>query len=255
MRTIEILGSPGVGKSTVSKCLSELWTPDEGWIPESQLLARPDPPPGPNLRTAYRTLRRLLGSRDRQPLAMWPMLSQRFIEQHQAFADLLIRTLATSVMNSEKDASKAFNRTIHLARTFAKLHCLTERCTAQLVVLDEGILKHASHLFLDEGFAPTRNRLLDDEVMPTSYVLLDAPGATIAERSVSRSKRTSHHEGMDWSALEDYCSRSAAMWRRIATGLLEAGKQVLILDAVRPPQENARKLRLFAQRLAKGTPP
>lgn len=225
---IEVVGAPGVGKSTILQAVATRRPADAPWALDPTY-GHGDP---------WSRLGRLV------PRGLYE-------RAHPEFTALLFRALARATLDRpDAEAARMGERTAALRGVFAKLEHAAERVGAgRVLVLDEGFLKHASTLlverFNEEPFPATLRR----PQMPVGYVFAGGPAEQVVARIVGRGKQARAHHGLDPDEMSEITRRSVKYWEWVADRVEAAQVPVLRLDAAHSPEHNAGLVVEFAERL------
>lgn len=234
-KIIELLGLPGVGKSTLYGALKATHTIGDSWVPAEVLY--------PRLRSHGASFRGLLKSvlrRDR-PLDQVALreAGSRFAAQNQDF----IRVFAAEMYKKSfeyqncleylRKRSGGFNTTLQLAQT------LREDSDNRYAILDEGILMYLVGLLMDgkgSGLLSEDNATyqwlkdaLDIAPLPEGIIFVDADADIVGQRAFEREKKILNYRGF---TQKDIAVASSRLQKNIHgfLDLLRSKEDLFVID-------------------------
>jgi len=232
MLVVEIIGPPGVGKSSILNSLRKRQKQNPSWVLDRDLLPRLT-----MVQRLTRVPRRWFGV----PLPnLLASAGRRFVEQNQQFVCHLWEALNAARPTGNGDLDLRFCIVSMLYSKFAKVQILRESSRNRTVVIDEGLCKQLGFLADRRVNDATLQALILDPVMPGCFVWVDAPGEVIADRVLHRRPVARVHLGLSRAEIVEYSERSRAGWRRFSLLLQEFGKQVHRIDASEDGEINTR---------------
>lgn len=232
MLIVEIIGAPGVGKSSILNSLRKRQKKNSLWVLDQDLLPRLT-----MVQRLTRVSRRWFGLPFPNLLAS---ADRRFVEQNQQFVCHLWEAVNTARPTGGGDLDLRFRKVSMLYSKFAKVQILRESSQDRTVLIDEGLCKHLGFLGDRRVNDATLQALILDPVMPGCFLWVDAPGEVIADRVLHRRKVATVHRGLSRAKIVEYSKGSRAGWRRFSLLLQEFGKQVHRIDASEDGKINAR---------------
>ncbi|QBI20916.1 ATP-binding protein [Egibacter rhizosphaerae] len=229
-RYVEVLGAPGVGKTTILHACAGARRPDGPWALDPEYASG-----GP-----------WDGVRGLKPRG-------RFVRDHPEFAAFLFRALGRAALDrDEPAAARMFERTQALNHVFAKFEHAAERLRPdQVLIVDEAFVKAGAPPLLNHRHSgETLRETLQRPEMGAAYVHVDAEADLIQPRIVERSKRARSHRGLSEQQVVERTRRSLDSWRRAVERIRRAEVPTLVLDAAEPAEANAEALRRFVEGFA-----
>lgn len=245
MDYVEVIGSPGVGKSAIVDALDQRWSRNAGWITDVRLLH--GSPLVRRLASRIRRIRRFVRifGLPPEPTQRWSEAAADFARLNPELVSHISEGMSSWATELDKSSDQVQSQWKSIHRSFAKVHLLWSRRPHETVVLDGGILKHASFVIEACCEDTSAREAIRNEAMPRAYVLVDASAETIAHRVETGPKRISGLQGRSAESLLQYCKVSSEDWRGKAETLREAGLEVLSLCSEREPEVNAAELERF----------
>ncbi len=239
-KIIEIVGPPGVGKSTIYQSLCKTWKPGSPWVyPDVLLTAKPG-------FFSFRkwlvyNLSLLLG---KKLIKTVPVdYGVRFAGQQQGLAKFCWEYLAEIQFYEDRDINKRFRSTYFLFRTFCMYQAILEKAPAKPCMIEEGFLQKSFFVRDKEADDQLINELLNNYLqlipLPYAIIYMDTPDSKeIVKRLRGRSKTIVSHYGIDDTALQ----RDVERWRHAQQKVLEilkkAGVLIVQINGMAPVKEN-----------------
>jgi adenylate kinase family enzyme len=239
-KIIEIIGPPGVGKSTIYQSLCKSWKPGSPWVyPDVLLTTRPG-------FFSFRKwlvykLSMLLGKKLIKTIPV--DYGVRFAGQQQELAKFCWEYLAEIQFYEDRDINKRFRSTYFLFRTFCMYQVILEKAPAKPCIIQEGFLQKSFFIRDKEEDDQLINELLNNYLqlipLPYAIIYMDTPDSKeIVKRLRGRSKIIVSHYGIDDTALQ----RDVEKWRHAQQKILEilkkAGVLIVQINGMAPVKEN-----------------
>jgi len=210
-KIIEILGPPGVGKSTVYQQLCRTWKPRSCWVYPDVVLT-----PVPNF-FSFRSwlvfkLRMILRKKLTKTIPVEYGL--RFAGKEQELAAFCWKLISYIQYYKDGDINKRFRSAYFLFTTFSMYQAIFEHATEKPCIIEEGFLQKSFFVRdnkVDEQLTNyTLNKYLQLVPLPYAVIYMDIPDSReIVKRLRSRSKVISSHCGISDEVLQ----RDIDNWR------------------------------------------
>lgn len=244
-KTIEIIGPPGVGKSTLYNLICKKWRPDYPWIYQDALLA-PEKPNIANL-TKWFEYRYLVLTGKKRAKSLPTEYGLRFINKHPQFAELCWNYLNNSNKGINGNLDKSFRSAYFLFRDFCRYQAIEEKNTSSRCLVDEGFLQK-SFLVKESKIACARSIEEYVSLAPIPYAIVHIKvddSTLIKERLRARDKMIASHLGIDDSGLlEDINNWKITL--DLITGKLNENKTpIYLIDGSMPIKENVKSILNF----------
>jgi len=243
-KVIEIIGPPGVGKSTIYQALCKKWDPGSRWIYPEMLLTNK-----PSLFSTKKWLvyqmRMLL---HRKPIKTIPVeYGLRFDEQQQELAKFCWKYLSDTHFFEDKDTNKRFRSAYFLFTAFCLYQAIIEKATVNPCIIEEGLLQKS--LFIKEDGTDEQlmqnllNKYLRLVPLPYAIIYIDTPDTNeVVKRLRGRNKVIASHFGKDDEGLR----RDIEKWRHIQDRILEDMKKqgvgIIRINGMQPVNENVAQI-------------
>lgn len=241
-KIIEVIGPPGVGKSTIYKALCKTWSPNANWIHQHALLV----PDSPNFIEFGKWLEHQAKTLFNKKLtkSINTDYGLRFAAKNQALANFYWRHLSDTGTYSSKEIDKRFRSAYFLFHDFCRYQAIIESSCAKPCIINEGLLQKS--FFVPEN-GERLNELIEMYLsllpLPHAIIFIDAPNAeVIVDRLQRRNKVIASHGGKDAQALLEDIER----WQRTLNLIVEkaqkAGVGIIKVDGEKPVNENVLEL-------------
>ena len=146
-RIIEIVGPPGIGKSTVYTTLCSLWKQQDSWLPQNALLRKSNPPISQVRSWIGYQVSEIL--RLKKSTAVPVEVGLRFANNHKALSFFFWSYLCRHATR-RKDAGNAFSTAYFLFKDFCRYQAVWDAGSPRPCLLDNGFLSKAFLFHEDE---------------------------------------------------------------------------------------------------------
>lgn len=240
-KIIEIIGPPGIGKSTIYKSLCKIWKPGSQWVYPDVLMAVPPPLSSIREWLAY-NLRLLMNKKLTKSIPVDYGL--RFDGQQQKLAEFCWKHLSSETqLNGGQEFNKRFRSAYFLFATFCMYQAIFEKAPVKPCIIEEGFLQKSFFIRTDEEDDQLANDLLNNYLhlvpLPYAIIYIDTPDTIeIVKRLRARKKIIVSHIDKDDEALQ----RDIEKWQQTQHVVLEklksAGVLILRINGKQPVKEN-----------------
>lgn len=215
-KIVEIIGPPGVGKSTIFKSLCKEWNSDLNWIYQDALLAPSKPTLTNTGKWLEYNLRIILGKKRSGSIPV--EYGMRFIRNNKAFANFCWNHLSDSKALLNWEIDNRFRSAHFLFNDFCRYQAIIEAENPRLCLIDEGFLQKSFLISGKEQSLPFLDEYLSLLPLPHSIVYIDLKDRNIiTERLKNREKIIASHEGKDTIGLLDETEN----WQRTLLSVLD----------------------------------
>jgi thymidylate kinase len=243
-KIIEIIGPPGVGKSTIYQSLCNTWKPGSRWIyPDLLLTTRPGIfSPGKWLGYHGRIL---LHKKLTKTIPV--EFGLRFAAEQQELADFCWKYISYIQFYNKEEINKRFRAAYFLFTTFGMYQAIFEKAPADPCIIQEGFLQK-SFFIQDNRNEQLTNSLLDTYLhlvpLPYAVIYMDTPESSeIVKRLMGRNKVIASHLDKDAAALQ----RDVEHWQQAQHKILErlksAGVLIVRINGMQPVGENVSSIK------------
>jgi len=239
-KIIEIIGPPGVGKSTIYQSLCKTWKPGSPWVYPDVLLTSKPAFFSFRKRLVY-NLSLLLGKKLTKTIPV--EFGLRFAGQQQDLANFCWAYIADIQFYEDRDINKRFRSAYFLFKTFCTYQAILEKTPAKPCIVQEGFLQKSFFIKDKDDDDEMINELLNDYLrlipLPYAIIYIDTPDSKeIVKRLRGRSKTIVSHYGKDDTALQ----RDIETWQHAQQKILEklkkAGVLIVTINGMAPVKEN-----------------
>ncbi len=161
-KTIEFIGAPGVGKSSIYKRLCKKWHPNQIWIYPEALLGGQKPPIARFKNWIDFSARQILHKKMHRTFP--ENGGFHYIQENEELANFYWKHFHNSDFPANKDISFRFRAIFYLYRDFCKHQAIQDAATDKLCILNEGLLQKS---FLIHDDVKIMQDLLDESELNT----------------------------------------------------------------------------------------
>jgi thymidylate kinase len=239
-KIIEIIGPPGIGKSTIYQSLCKTWKPGSQWVYPDVLLTSKPGIFSFRKRLVYH-LHILLHKKLTKSIPVDYGL--RFAAEQQKLAKFCWKYLSDIQFSDDEDINKRFRSAYFLFRTFCIYQAILEKAPAKPCIIQEGFLQKSFFISEDEDDDLLINELLNKYLLliplPYAIIYIDTPDIKeIVKRLRGRDKIIASHLGKNDEALQ----KDIEKWQHAQNNILEklksAGVLIIRINGRQPVKEN-----------------
>jgi adenylate kinase family enzyme len=233
-KIIEIIGPPGVGKTTIYGSLCKKWRPVSNWIYQDALLT-----PKPKLSEIYKWInyhsRLLLGKKINKNIPIEYGL--RFVDDHKDLANFCWDYLSDVY---KEEANRRFRAAYFLFADFCRYQAILENSPGKPCILNEGLLQKS--FFVDDD-TDSILKLLQNYFsllpMPSIVINVNIDNRNIiVERLKNRNKIIASHMGKDHEALLHDINKWQQFLKVMIDIMSSRGVKIIHVDGERSIEEN-----------------
>ena len=236
-KIIEMVGPPGIGKTTLYESLCRAWHPSATWIYQEALL-NPEPPfTAPGKWMVYHA-KKLLGQKIAKSIPIDNGL--RFIEHHPELSDFLWSHLSDSRTYTGNETDKRFRAAYFLFLDFCRYQAISQHASLKPCLVNEGLLQKSFFINEEEAYVLDRiTKYTSLLPLPRAVIYMDTPDkSVILRRLQARKKVIASHWGKDEPAL----LRDIEKWQHTLKATLKKlqaqNVPICYIDGTRPLDEN-----------------
>lgn len=242
VKIIEMLGPPGVGKSTIYKSICKEWNPAMNWIHQDALLAPPMPSVVNLVDWVEFNLRLVLSKKRAKSIPI--DFGLRFINNNIKLANLCWEHLSTSTTPVNSELDKRFKSAYFLFSDFCRYQAIMESNSYRPCLIDEGLFQKS--FLLSENEVELQNLLeyyLSLTPLPHAILFVQLNSKTILEeRLKSRGKTNALHKGKTIEELRADIKKWQVMLEALLLKLEQRRVKVYRLNAELPIADNIQKV-------------
>lgn len=239
VRIVEVIGPPGIGKSTIYKALCGKWQPNAPWIYQEALLAPGKPSFFAFSKWLEYHFRKFSGKPKKMSLSVDYGL--QFVDNNVELAHFYWNHLSDPHTYKHEEIGHRFRSSYFLFSDFCRYQALLATGTDKTCVIDEG--------FLQKSFLLQENKQKMIDIVNRYVPLLPLPDAVIyintthkdviLNRLERRNKVIASHQGKDKEGLLADIEKWQFLFEIIVDKMKVNRIPVHNIDAERPVAENA----------------
>lgn len=237
---VEIIGPPGIGKSTLYQAVCRSWTPQSRWTYQEKVLGNERGRHGLIRSAIYQIYCRLIKRSGNHQLTIDHGL--RFIQQHEPFAEFIWKHLSDPNIFPEGRQAERFRAFYLLFRDFMRYQAILESNAHKPCIMEEGFLQKSYLLQVPEMELPDWiERYLQLTPKPDLIFRMDASDPdTIALRLELRAKKLAAYQGLDRSGLIQETRKWQQFFSVMDQKIQQQHIEFKMLDGSKPIEENIR---------------
>lgn len=233
-KIIEIIGPPGVGKTTLYNYLCETWSSNCNWTHLNALQTKKPQISEFNKWVFYR-LKRIFKRKSTSTIPV--EFGMRFIKEHSELANFCWEYLADVYKD---DIDKRFRLAYFLFADFSKYQMVLESKFEIPCFLNEGLMQKS--FFVDDDEV-TLNTQIEQYIslvpLPYAVISIDIKDVdVIVERILNRNKVIASHIGKTNGEIRQNINKWQATFTSITKLVQSRGVKVYKVDGEKPIQEN-----------------
>lgn len=244
-KIIEVIGPPGVGKTSIYRSLCYTCPPDAGWTYQDALLAPARPGIGEFPHWLKYQASCLLGKK--MAKAIPAEFGVRFVQENKELAQFFWDHLSNPEFGGNGEPAHRFRSAYFLFSDFCRYQAIRENACSKPCIIDEGFLQKSFLL-------PANQQALQDLIdrylallpLPYALVYIDTPHKhLISDRLQHRKKRHLTHIGKDEAGLLEETEK----WQYLLQTILEKTEHRNVLtykiDGAKPIAVNVNLIKEF----------
>lgn len=235
---VEIIGPPGIGKTTIYTAVCRKWRPSFRWTYPDALLTT-TPPFSDFSNWVEHRLKGIL--KKRLSRSVPSEFGLRFAQSHPELANFCWNELSREDVYPIKGPEMRFRSVFHLYLDFCRYQAIAEAKPAFPCLLSEGLLQKS--FLIRNNHQATMDRLglyLPLVPLPKAIIFINSQNRElIVERLRSRSKTLAIHQNKSGDELMQDIIMWQYQFHLISRWMLKQGVKVYNIDGAKPVSENS----------------
>jgi hypothetical protein len=239
-KIVEIIGPPGIGKSTMYKSLCKKWTAQSNWIFPDRLLSLTESTKQNKFWPEYQ-IRKLLNKENK---AIPVDFGLRYVDNNKELAQFLWNHLCFSNTYDSSEISQLYRSVYFLFKDFCRYQAIWETNFNKPCIIDEGLLEKSFFVLPDENvMIDLMNAYLPLLPLPHAIIFVNTSNIdVIADRLLNRKKVIASHIGKDRKSLEKDIERWQFLFGIIIRQMEKYNVPVYNIDGLKPIDEKVSML-------------
>lgn len=234
---IEIIGPPGIGKTTLYNALSKKWRPSCYWTYQDELLTTAPSFSDFNSWIGYR-IKKILKKKLSKSVPV--EFGVRFAQLHPELAKFCWQQLSDENVYANNKAEMRFRSAFLLYLDFCRYQAIEEKESLTPCVLNEGLLQKSFLVQSDLRLMPDLiNKYLTLVPLPKAIIYINTEDKElIVERLINREKIIATHLGKSKKELLEDIVKWQYQLELIISRMLDHNVMVYNIDGTRSVKEN-----------------
>ncbi|WP_186756783.1 nucleoside/nucleotide kinase family protein [Echinicola salinicaeni] len=247
---VEIIGAPGVGKSSIFKELCNEWDNKQKWTHLDALITQSKRRSEGFVKKSIDLIKYIFKIKKHQSIQINKGI--QFVQNHEELSKFFWQHLSNTEFDANADPAQRFRSAFFLYRDFCRYQDIQDNANGIPCVMDEG--------FLQKSFLVHKDKKIIDAVLDDYLSLIQLPKAVIwvhvkpvdiiLDRIRNRKKRIASHIDLGDKKLKYETKK----WRRLIKLLIkkveQKGVQVYKIDGMDPIEKNVAKVKSFLSNLS-----
>lgn len=205
-KIIELMGSPGVGKTTIYNQIRANWKKNYNWIPEEMLFPKEKLLSEKYSVSILNILRLIFLNKEKYDVAAIEEAGSRFVNFYPEYIDKCWHNIDCIYKKNLDRADLRFQKMAYLNKLIQKIQIIREQTTNQIAIVDEGLV-HLIANFLSEDKASLEvkkeiKKFLQIMPLPDGVISVETTLEENTLRLLQRKKIISMHKSLIKSQLE-----------------------------------------------------
>lgn len=242
LNIVEIIGPPGIGKSTVYKSLCKTWKPNSNWTYPEILLSDKQPKITDVSKWVEFQAKRLFGKKITKKVNQNQGL--KFINAFPQLANFYWSYLSSDSTSNSTEIDKSFRSAHLLFSDFCTYQAIADTPSTKPCLVNEGLLQKSFLLNENEDYV---TELVDSYFklipIPRAIIYLNSVNRdVIIQRLINRSKVIATHQGKDSNQLLYDIELWQMYLNKIAGKAIELKIPVIKVEGESPINETVKNL-------------
>lgn len=251
---IELVGVPGIGKTTTYKYLKNIQSENDNWKLLEDIFRKPPPEKAGFKHKLKNILKNLLGlpTTYKVKVVHDNKVLDDFMTQNEDLINIFWEVTMTKNQNIDgKDLR--FHSVYYMMMIFENLQAIKTLSSNKCYILDEGLILNLNYFTneaLEENLDSQISRVLDKIYLPVGLVLFEGDVETVIERTINRGKLKPRDQNMSEDMMRKSRNATACEKRNFVNAVQARNVPVLRINAKNAVESNAKEIARFAESLA-----
>jgi hypothetical protein len=252
-KIIELLGIPGVGKSSIYSALSSSWNKDMNWVPADLLL--------PKQKITFRSPKDFLLSFSKRigkdiNLSLLKEAGFRFVAQYPEYMNGSWDAIHRKHISREDGPDVRLKEATRLKKSTEYIQYISENESLKYAILDIGGLVQRLDFtwFTSKDIVEDQREivhLLNFMPLPEGVIYIYVDQKINVERLLNRGRTLAVHRNLTGKELEEFCKKYQQRWAFVCDKLEEKNVPLLKIRAQIPIPEIKDRINEFVEKLSK----
>ncbi len=205
-KIVEIMGSPGVGKTTIYQQMASEWKKNYKWIPGEFLIPKEKLISQKYTTSILNILRFIFLRKEKYDVAAMDEAGVRFVTLYPEYIDKCWNNINCIYKKNENGSDLRFQKISYLYKLIQKIQILRERGSDQIAIVDEGLIHLITNSLCkkESEFEEKEEieKLLQVMPIPDGFICVETDLEENTKRLLQRKKVISMHKSLMQSQLE-----------------------------------------------------
>lgn len=205
-KIIELLGSPGVGKTTLYREMESLWNKDCNWMPSWHFYPKKEITTARLSSFFFDVLKRIKNKNGEIDAYAMEEAGRRFIELYPDYIEACWNNINRMQKNNPDKADLRFHKASYIYKVIKKIQAIREKTSHKIAVADEGLINIINSIFHEREVLTEEkeeiNRLLELMPIPDGVVYVETGLQENFKRLTERKKVIPVHQSLEDGELK-----------------------------------------------------
>lgn len=204
---VELIGSPGVGKTTIYKELQRIWEKNYNWAPSQNFYPKKEIISEPSGSFFIDILRRIKNRNGKIDTRAMEEAGGRFVELYPEYIDACWNDINCTQKRNLNGRDLRFQKVSYLYKLIQKIQTVREQNSEQIAIVDEGLIHIINSILYKREVSAEEKKhiehLLEIMPLPVGIVSIETALEENIKRLGQRKKVIPMHKSLADEQLED----------------------------------------------------